>query len=278
MSAFSGRDVLVEFSIADETATAATLTFSTLGMMRGKSMKTNWDTVDTTADKSPAYTKTSLVTFKSVEFSGDGVSYTEALHNQLQVKQLVISPSAATSFQPKAWMRLTDPDGSFYVGPFIITEWSDERPYADTATWSIKATSNGEVTFTAGITGPDLRPRWGLGDATAGVATAAALFAAMTNLFGVTGTKTGTASITSTASNYVWVAVLASASTTGVTFTGSLGVGGFAGASSAGDNTGASPTPTESVVTYTDPSGNTWRFFRADYVNSDPTAANYTLS
>jgi predicted secreted protein len=148
MGAFVGRDVLVEFSIADESASVGGLTFSTLGMMRGKSMKTSWETADTTADDSPGFTKTSLVTFKAVEFSGDGVTYTEAMHNQGTLKEHVISPGAGTANQPKVWFRMTDPTG-VYVGPFIVSEWSDDSPYSDTCTWSISAMSNGNVTFTA---------------------------------------------------------------------------------------------------------------------------------
>jgi predicted secreted protein len=139
---------MFEFAIAEEDAVVASLTWVELGMMRGKSMKTAWDTVDTTADKSPAFTKTSLVTFKAVEFSGDGVSYDDAVHNQKVLKAHVISPGVATANQPKVFIRLTDPDGSQYVGPFIVSEWSDDRPYADVATWSISAASNGDVSFT----------------------------------------------------------------------------------------------------------------------------------
>lgn len=148
MTAFVGRDVLVEFAIADEDADSGALVWQTLGMMRGKSMKTNWDTVDTTADDSPSFTKTSLVTFKAVEFSGDGVSYTDAIYNQNTLKAHVVSPGSATAYQPKVWLRLTDPDTSTYVGPFIVSQWSDDRPYADTATWSITAMSNGDVVYT----------------------------------------------------------------------------------------------------------------------------------
>lgn len=147
MGAFTGRDVAVEYAIADENAIVGALVFTRLGMMRGKSMKTGWETVDTTADKSPQFTKTSLVSFKSMEFSGDGVSYDDAVHNQKVLKAHVINPGAGTANQPKVWLRMTDPDGSKYTGPFIITEWSDDRPYADAATWSISASSNGAVTF-----------------------------------------------------------------------------------------------------------------------------------
>jgi len=145
---FVGRDVVVNFAIALESADPAGLTFKRLGMMRGKSMKTSWDTVDTTADQSPAFTKTSLVTFKAVEFSGDGVSYGEAVANQKEFKAHVINPGAGTLNQPKVWLQMIDPDGDEYEGPFIVSEWSDDRPYADAATWSITAMSNGAVVYT----------------------------------------------------------------------------------------------------------------------------------
>lgn len=148
MPAFVGRDVTVEFALSDETVAIGSLSWLTLGMMRGKTFNTSWETADTTADDSPAYTKTQLVTFKNVEFSGDGVTYTDAAFNQAAFKAHVINPPAGTGNQPKVWFRLTAPDG-VTVGPFIVTEWNEERPYADAATWSITAMSNGAVTFTA---------------------------------------------------------------------------------------------------------------------------------
>jgi len=147
MSAYTGRDVLIEFAIADENASVGGLTFKTLGMMRGKGMKVNWDTADATADKSPQFTKQSLVTFKAVEFSGDGVSYTDAIHNQAELKAHIYNPGSATANQPKAWIRQTGPDG-VTVGPFIFSEWSSDAPHDDVATWSTTAMSNGAVTFT----------------------------------------------------------------------------------------------------------------------------------
>jgi predicted secreted protein len=147
---FVGRDVVLNFAIGLESADPASLTFKRLGMMRGKSMKTSWDTVDTTADMSPAFTKTNLVTFKSVEFSGDGVSYGEDVANQKDFKAHAISPGSGTGNQPKVWLQLIDPDGDKYEGPFIVSEWSDDRPYSDTATWSMTAMSNGNVAYTRG--------------------------------------------------------------------------------------------------------------------------------
>lgn len=145
---FTGRDVVVEFAIALENANPASLTYASLGAMRGKGMKVSWDTVDATADDSPSFTKENLVTFKSVEFSGDGVSYGEDVSNQKNMKVQAVSPGAGTNNQPKVWLRMTDPDGDKWEGPFIISEWSDDRPYSDVATWSLTAMSNGNVAYT----------------------------------------------------------------------------------------------------------------------------------
>ncbi len=148
MSAFTGRDVILEFAIGNETDNPASLTFKRLGMMRDKSMPVNWDTVDTTADMSPAFTKTNLVTFKQVEFNGSGVAYTDAIYNQAELKAHVYNPGAGTGNQPKVWLRQTAPDG-VTQGPFIMSTWDSASPYADVVTWQCTAMSNGAVTFTA---------------------------------------------------------------------------------------------------------------------------------
>jgi predicted secreted protein len=147
MTAYVGRDVLIEYAIADENASSGSLSWLTLGMMRGKGMEVTWDTADATADKSPQFTKQTLVTFKDVKFTGDGVSYTDAVHNQATLKAHVYNPSSATANQPKVWLRQTAPDG-VTSGPFILNKWSSDSPYSDVATWSIEAGSNGAVTFT----------------------------------------------------------------------------------------------------------------------------------
>lgn len=148
MSAFSGRDVAVEFAIGVESATLGALTFKNLGMMRTKSFKVSWETIDTTADDSPEFTKTSLVSFKSVEFSGDGVSYDDEIFNQSELEAHIHVPGSTTQNQPKIWLRLTFPDAIF-VGPFIATEWSRDASYTDAGTWSMAASSNGAITRTA---------------------------------------------------------------------------------------------------------------------------------
>lgn len=145
---FVGRDVVLNFAIGLEDDDPTGLTFKRLGMMRGKSMKTSWDTADATGDTSPSFTKENLVTFKGVEFSGDGVSYGADIDNQKELKAHVINPGTETNNQPKVWIQMIDPDGDKYQGPFIVKEWSDDRPYSDTCTWSMSAMSNGDVVYT----------------------------------------------------------------------------------------------------------------------------------
>ena len=132
----------------------------------------------------------------------------------------------------------------------------------------------------AAAAGLDTRPRYGIGNATAGVASPAALLASMTAISAASnGSKAGTFANQTSAGNYGWVAVVASASTAGVTFTDSVGgTGGWSGASSAGNYTGSDTTPTTSAVTYTDTNGTVWRFFRQDYINANPSASNFTMS
>lgn len=148
MTAHVGRDVLVEFAIADENAIESSLTYQTLGMVRGKSLSNKWDDVDTTADKSPDYTKTSLVTFKGVELSLDGVAYDDDVYNQELLESLVAQPPVETNFQPKVWFRLTYPSGKKYTGPFLLTGWDNDDPYDGAATWKAAAKSNGAIVFT----------------------------------------------------------------------------------------------------------------------------------
>lgn len=147
MSAFTGRDVVLEFAIGNETDNPASLTFKRLGMLRDKSLPVTWDTVDTTADMSPAFTKTNLVTFKAVEANCSGVAYTDAIYNQSELKAHVYNPGAGTGNQPKVWLKQTAPDG-VTQGPFIVSSWDSASPYADVVTFQLTAMSNGAVTFT----------------------------------------------------------------------------------------------------------------------------------
>lgn len=127
-----------------------------------------------------------------------------------------------------------------------------------------------------GGTGP--RPRFFVAPADAHTSGTQAFLDAAT-LFGSAGTKTGNFSIQTTANNYGWVAVPASVATGGVTFTDASNVpGDWNGAGLAGANSGASPVPAMSSVTFADTDGFVWRLFRMDFPNSQPTAGVWTIS
>lgn len=149
MSAVNGRDVAVEFAIAPESATVGSLTWLDLGMVRAKEgPSVQWDKADTTADSSPQYTKTSLTTFKEITFGGNGIAYDDAAYNQKILKAHVANPGSATQGQPKVWWRITEPDGSQWVGPFLMDSWNSSAPYDGPATFEFSSTSNGAVTYT----------------------------------------------------------------------------------------------------------------------------------
>jgi len=147
MGALAGRDTMVEFAIAPETALVGSLVWKTLGMMRSKSLSDKWETFDTTADDSPDFTKTSQVSFKMVSFSGDGVTYTEDSYNQDEFSSAVCSIPLIKANAAKVWLRISKAN-KVRTGPFIVTEWSEEDPYDGACTWSISAESNGAVTVT----------------------------------------------------------------------------------------------------------------------------------
>lgn len=144
--AFTGRSVAVFYAIACPNAQPAEEDYKELGMMRGKTVSVEWETADTTADKSANYTKESVVTYKSVTFSGDGVSRTEEIYNQKDLKRHAITPDATTGNQPYVWLKLVGQDVT--EGPFLITSFSEEAPHDDVVTWSLEATSAGAVTIT----------------------------------------------------------------------------------------------------------------------------------
>lgn len=143
--AFLGRDVAVFFAIACPNAKPSDGEYKALGMMRGKTLSVEWETADATADKSADYTKESMVTYKSVSFSGDGVSRTEAIHNQKGLKRHVINPDETTGFQPYVWLKLVSPV-DVTEGPFLCTSFKEEDPNDDVSTWSIECSSAGKVT------------------------------------------------------------------------------------------------------------------------------------
>lgn len=142
---FLGRDVAVFYAIACPNAKPSAEAYKALGMMRGKSLSVEWETADATADKSADYTKESLVTYKSISFSGDGVSRTEEIHNQKALKRHVINPGETTGAQPYVWLKLVSPL-DVTEGPFLCASFKEEDPHDDVSTWSIECESAGKVT------------------------------------------------------------------------------------------------------------------------------------
>lgn len=141
-----GRDTTIEYAIGLETAVEASLTYISLGMTRDRSFDDAWDTVDVTADKSPNFTKQYLVTFKDVSVKLSGVSYGDAVYNQLALKAHIVSPPLSTNYQPKLWLRFTTPT-HVRSGPVIASKMSEAEPYADGGTWDMEFMSNGAFSF-----------------------------------------------------------------------------------------------------------------------------------
>lgn len=116
----------------------------------------------------------------------------------------------------------------------------------------------------------DTRPRAGIGSANAWTATPAALLASMVVIPGSSngGITGGPFSVNPVFPDYGWVAVLASASVSGVTFDDGIGLGGWQGAGQPSNWAGVSPNTSTSTVLYTDLNGTQWRLFRQDYAGS----------
>ncbi len=142
--AFTGRDVVVYYAIGCPESQPANGDYKRLGMMRGKTVSAEWDTADATADMSAAYTQENLVTYKNITFSGDGVTRKEDVYAQNALKRHVYNPPIETSNQPYVWLKIISPN-DITEGPFMVTSWEDEAPHDDVATWSIEASSAGQV-------------------------------------------------------------------------------------------------------------------------------------
>lgn len=143
--AFTGRDVMVYYYIDCPTNKPSTDKYKRLGMMRGKTTSVEWDTADATGDMSPAFTKENLTTYKSVSFSGDGVSRKEEIYGQALLKAHVYNPGPETTNQPFVWLKIISPI-DITEGPFLMPKWEDQSPHDDVATWSTEASSAGAVT------------------------------------------------------------------------------------------------------------------------------------
>ncbi len=129
----------------------------------------------------------------------------------------------------------------------------------------------------------DTRPIFFVGPANAYMTNTQALMNAGTR-FGTSGSKAGTATVQTPTVEaqpgiYGWIAVLASASASGVTFTDANSTqGDWNGAGLAGQNNGDSPVPATSNVLFTHSNGASMRLFRMDNFNSQSTPSPWVLS
>lgn len=134
---FVGKSVLAEFALACGDVDPLTLTFLPLGAARNKSLTMSADTVDATADDSVGSFRDTLITYKTFEAAVDGVTKRDdgtTSNQQLLFNHFVTDP------QPYVWIRLTGPINTV-TGFCVLTEFSQEFPYDDIATYSMTASA-----------------------------------------------------------------------------------------------------------------------------------------
>lgn len=133
----------------------------------------------------------------------------------------------------------------------------------------------------AGTPEVSLKPKYGIGPAilSANTAGLSNLLGAMTDIPSSSNNgAAGTFTNTTTSGNYGYIAITEAAyAGVGLHIYDGTGYGGWSGAGLSGNNTGASPDPTVTSVSV-EYNGVTWRIFRQDYVNADPSGGSYTIS
>lgn len=136
-SKFVGKSVLAEFALACGDVDPLTLTWLPLGAARNKSLTMSADTVDATADDSVGSFRDTLITYKTFETSIDGVTKRD---DGTTSNQQILFNHFVTDPQPYVWIRLTGPINTV-IGFCVLTEFSQEFPYDDIATYSITASA-----------------------------------------------------------------------------------------------------------------------------------------
>lgn len=136
-SKFVGKSVLAEFALACGDVDPMALTWMPLGAARNKSLTMSADTVDATADDSVGSFRDTLITYKTFEVSIDGVT---ARDDGTTVNQQLLFDHFVTDPQPYVWIRLTGPINTT-IGFCVLTEFSQEFPYDDVATYSMTASA-----------------------------------------------------------------------------------------------------------------------------------------
>lgn len=138
-SKFVGKDVLVEFALACGDVDPNDLTWMPLGAAKNKSLTMSADTVDATDDSSVGSFRETLITYKTFEASVDGNTRRDdstVSNQQVLFKHFVEDP------QPYVWLRMTGPINTV-IGFCVLTEYSQEYPNDDIATYSVSASATG---------------------------------------------------------------------------------------------------------------------------------------
>lgn len=136
---FVGKSVLAEFALACGDVDPLTLTWVPLGGARNKSKTMSADTVDTTTDDTPGSFRETLITYKTFEVSIDGLTRRD---DGTTANQQLLSGHFETDPQPYVWIRLTGPINTT-TAFCVMTEFSEEFPYDDAATYSMTASATG---------------------------------------------------------------------------------------------------------------------------------------
>lgn len=186
--------------------------------------------------------------------------------------------SNAPTGYTRQWKR-----GGTNIGAGATTYVVQAGDVGGTITCDVTATNaNGSATASSAATATvtaaaDTRPRFFTAPANAYNTGTQAYLTGATPLTGsANGGKVGSFNLVTTAGNYGWVAVLASASAAGVYFNDGIGDGGWSGAGQAG-NFASGATLDTSTTLFTDSASVQWRLFRQDFVNANPSSAPYTI-
>ena len=131
----TGASVLVEYALACGDVDPKTLTFQRMGSMRGKDLTLSADTIDTTTDSSSGGYRSNLASFKTMEFTGDGLCRVGDASDSGQTK---LTKHMVDEAQPVLWLRFTYPDLTF-TAYMILTEMSRSAPNDDAITFSMTA-------------------------------------------------------------------------------------------------------------------------------------------
>lgn len=138
---YVGRDVVLEYAIAEGDAVPLEAAWKRFGSLRTKEFGLEWETTDGTADDSVGALRENLATFQTLSISGDGVCKASGAGaaNLIELTKHVANPTA-TDGQPVAWIRMTFPDLTF-TAFMIITNMSRSAPYDDVVTFSLEASA-----------------------------------------------------------------------------------------------------------------------------------------